>query len=179
METKLKKIPTEKPDFEIYCVLDVCLPDKLIDKIIVTNKNYFNMFTSCRYGIGVACIKLQVVDNRILMRTFDRYGNEAATYKMLRNYSLKLYKDYVPEGFYFTKDGHNLSLYEYEDEDGNPMFQVLDDEGLDPIGDAFTLNEGIHTVNTYWDNHIGLAFSWDDRKTRMKQTAENGLLILD
>lgn len=159
METKLKTIPTEIPDFKIYCVMDVCLPDRLIDKIIAVNKDYFNLFTSSRFGIGVACIKLQLVNKSILMRTFDSYGNEAATYKLLKNYLLKLYKGFLPDGYYFIKDGLNLSLYDEKNQEGNPFFQVLDNDGLDPIGDGFTLNEGIYAINTYWNNHLEYAFS--------------------
>lgn len=150
METKLKTIPTEKPDFVVYCVMDVDLSDDLVDKILAANKDYFKLIASRR--IGVACIKLQLVNECVLMRTFDKYGNEAATYELLDNHSLMLYGGFVPDGPYFSKDGLHLTLYDEEDDEGNPIFQVLDNRGLDPIGDGFSLNDGIYCVDTYWES---------------------------
>ena len=151
METKLKILTGNKPEMNIYCVIDIEISETDVMRILECNEEYFNLIKNGL--IGVTTLKFQLIkDGIILVRTFSKKGHEAATYYVKKDNMLHLYDKVFPTGTIYSKNSLNVVEYEYgEDNDGRMIYRTLDDEDLDPVGDGFFLHDAISFVenNTY------------------------------
>jgi len=157
METTLKIIEGNKPETKIYCVIDIQISETDVMQILERNEEYINLIKSGK--IGVVTLKFQLItDGLVLVRTFSKKGHEAATYYVQEDNMLHLYDKVFPTDTIYSKNGLNAVEYEYQDEceddEDRMIYRMLDNNGKDPVGDGFTLEEAIvfveNTEQHYW-----------------------------
>ena len=146
METKLKRSSVNNPKSDISYITDVEISESEISRIIEHNVDYFNLIKSGL--IKISTVKFQLVKDIIVMRTFDKEGHESATYYVQDTGKLQLYKDVVTDNSIYSQNGLNVVEYD-EDENGVTIYQILDENGLDPVGDGFSFEEAISFVGNY------------------------------
>ena len=79
------------------------------------------------------------------MRSFNADGGESATYYVANNHQLKLYTNLLIDRSLFSRNG--LHVVQYDADNNNRMsYQILDNKGLDPIGESLEFDEAISFV---------------------------------
>ena len=149
METKLKIIEGNKPDIKIYCIIDIQISETDVMQILERNEEYINLIKSKKIGVGTLKFQL-MTDGVVLVRTFSQIGHEAATYYIKEDNLMQLYEKFVPYSPIYSKNGLKAVEYEYqeecEDDEDSIIYRMLDNSGLDPVGDGFYLHDAIMFV---------------------------------
>jgi len=145
METTLKIIKGNKPEINIYCVIDIQISENDVMQILERNEEYIYLIKSGKIGVGTLKFQL-MTDGVVLVRTFSKKGHEAATYFVEEDNMLHVYDKEFPTDTIYSKNGLNAVEYEYQEEckgneEGRMIYRMLDNSGLDPVGDGFTLEE--------------------------------------
>jgi hypothetical protein len=71
---------------------------------------------------------------------------------------LHLYDKVFPTDTIYSKNGLNAVEYEFgEDNDGVMIYRMLDNSGLDPVGDGFYLHNAIMFVENNVYNYAEIA----------------------
>jgi hypothetical protein len=126
-------------------------------QILERNEDYINLIKSGKIGVGTLKFQL-ITDGVVLVRTFSKKGHEAATYYVKEDNMLHLYDKVFPTDTIYSKNGLNAVEYEFgEDNDGVMIYRMLDNSGLDPVGDGFTIEEAIVFVENNVYNYAEIA----------------------
>lgn len=150
METTLKIIEGNKPEIKIYCIIDIQISETDVMQILERNEEYIKLIKSGKIGVGTLKFQL-MTEGVVLVRTFSIKGHEAATYYVQKDNMLHLYDKTVPTDTIYSKNGLNAVEYEYQEEckgneEGRMIYRMLDNSGLDPVGDGFYLHDAIDFV---------------------------------
>ena len=159
METTLKIIEGNKPEINIYCVIDLDISEAFVMQVLECNDEYINLIK--RGLIGATTLKFQLMtDGVVLVRTFSKSGHEAATYYVKENNMLYLYDKEFPNDTIYSKNGLNAVEYEYqeefEDSEDRMIYRMLDNSVIDPVGDGFFLHDAISFVENNEYNYANL-----------------------
>ena len=148
-----------KKQSAISCIVDLEISESIIVSVLEQNKTFFDLISKSH--LGTTKFKFQPNGKQIIMRTFDKKGLEAATYYVKEDNTLFRYREEISNKEVFSNNDLKLVEYELqykvknywevddenEDESGEMRFQLLNEKGLDPVGDSFSLDEGIEFIN--------------------------------
>jgi len=152
METKLMNFTCNDEITIIYCILDEDISEYYVNHVIECNEAYFDLIKSGKIGVGTLKFQL-MTDGVVLVRTFSKKGHEAATYYVKEDNMLHVYDKVFPSTTIYSKNGLNAVEYEYQDEceddEDRMIYRMLDNSGLDPVGDGFFLHDAIAFVDSY------------------------------
>ena len=154
METKLMNFTCNDEETIIYCILDEDISEDYVNHVIECNEAYFDLIKERL--ICVRVLKFEHVNDIIIIRTFSAEGHEAATYYIKEDNTLFLYNGIVNKEVFFSKKGLHVVQYE-ENHEGVMIYRMLDNSGLDPVGDGFYLQDAIMFVENNVYNYAEIA----------------------